>query len=444
MKIIKEYTQWLNENYQPIFEDAGYTLASGLNPILKDESTKYQFILGKIPELLTKYNAFLAATPAGTDFVTFRNTVAKSTIKNINTDAAQQTIFTALVKGGQTAKKGFLGLFGKQSLEEVVGATIDSLIKGESQLKFTNPPTVCNYNLPGTDPNYVLTVGEIYTYGGKIKTGSQFQQKTSNISFLLAFCNAYNIDAFAKGAGQLILSTRLNAKGESKQLAPGYIDLESAPQLDNDNLYLYSQELTGTVVANTVVKTNTGQTGGVAGVEGHYAAEFAAGSVELTPALQAEVAKAVNLCLAKFPAGSRPDIFTLTCGASTEYGYPKKQMPKAAGTGPVTPTDDATKNQVLAYRRGVAFMTALNTGLKAKDHLGFDNYEVKWSIGASGKTENSADRFVDLNIANNAVKPKVIETTSAQGTQTGSAINSVKSQAKFFELKLTLITPTKQ
>jgi hypothetical protein len=112
-------------------------------------------------------------------------------------------------------------------------------------------------------------------------------------------------------------------------------------------------------------------------------------------------------------------------------------MPKAAGTGAVTPSDDATKNQDLAYRRGVAFMNALNAGLKAKGHPGFDSYEVAWSIGLSGQQANAADRFVDLNISQNAVKPKATETTAIAGTTTGSAVSNVRANAQFYELKLT-------
>ena len=228
----------------------------------------------------------------------------------------------------------------------------------------------------------------------------------------------------------------------------GYLNLLSAPTIDADNLYLYSQKLLGDKAVGKEVKTDVTQTGGTAGVEGKYAAQFAVGSDQLTDALKAEVAKAVDLCVAKFPAGSRPDKFTLTSGASTEFGTPpnKKQMPKAEGTGPVTPTDDATKNQDLAYRRGVAFMNALNAGLKAKGHPGFDSYEVGWSIGLSGQQENAADRFVDLNIAKNAVKPKATETTTISGTQTGSELTNVRANAQFFELKLTFAAaaaPTK-
>ena len=310
------------------------------------------------------------------------------------------------------------------------------MIAGKSTLNYP-PATTCNYNLPAKDPNYLLTVGKIYEGPTRIKTDPAFKQSTSNTMYLLQFCNAYNIDAFSKGLGQLILSTRLNANGELKPESPGYIDLVSEPVIDPNTLYLYSQEVAGIVKADTDRQNNTTQTGGTDAALGHFAAEFGDGSDTLTPAIQAEVARAVELCLAQFPAGQRPNKFTLTSGASTEYG--KKQMPFSKGVGPVAvTTTDETKNQDLAYRRGLAFMTALNAGLLKKDHPGFGAYEIAWSIGASGKPENSADRFVDLNISQNAVKPKVKETNTADGTQTGSAVVSIKEKGQFYEHRLTL------
>lgn len=412
MKLIKGYQQWLNENFQAIFED--WTIDS------TTPSTE-GFAIDD-----AKYDQFLAS-PGGQLYSSFAGEVAKSNINNLRTKENQQQIFGAIVRHGQTAKKGFLGIFGGKSLEQVVNATLDSLIAGQSKLTYTK--SIVDYNIAGTDPTFGFTSGKCSNFGGPILTDSKYQKTNSRISFLLTFCNAYNIKAFETGQGQFILSTRMGTDG--------YLNLLSAPTIDADNLYLYSQKLLGDKAVGKAVTTTVTQTGGTDGVEGKYAAQFAVGSDQLTPALQAEVVKAVDLCVAKFPAGSRPDKFTLTSGASTEFGNPKKQMPKAEGTGPVTPTDDATKNQDLAYRRGVAFMNALNAGLKAKGHPGFDSYEVAWSIGLSGQQENAADRFVDLNISKNAVKPKATETTAIAGTQTGSELTNVRANAQFFELKLT-------
>ena len=411
MKLIKGYQQWLNENFQAIFED--WTIDS-VYPSTEG------FAIDD-----AKYDQFLAS-PGGQPFSSFAGEVAKSNISNLRTKENQQQIFGAIVRHGQTAKKGFLGIFGNKSLEDVVNATLDSLIAGQSKLTYTK--SIVDYNINGTDLSFGFTRGKISnSSAGPILTDSKYQKTYSRIVFLLAFCNAYNTKAFETGQGQIILSTRMGDDG--------YLDLMTAPTIDADNLYLYSQKLLGDKAVGKEVTTTVTQTGGTDAAGGRYAAEFAAGSDQLTPAIQAEVAKAVDLCVAKFPAGSRPDKFTLTSGASTEWNG--KQMPKAAGTGAVTPSDDATKNQDLAYRRGVAFMNALNAGLKAKGHPGFDSYEVEWSIGLSGQQANAADRFVDLNISKNAVKPKATETTAIAGTTTGSAVSNVRANAQFYELKLT-------
>jgi hypothetical protein len=412
MKLIKGYQQWLNENFQAIFED--WTIDS-LYPSTDG------FAIDD-----AKYDQYLASQ-WGQQFKQFTFEVAKSGVTNLKTKQYQQEIFGAIVRHGQTAKKGFLGIFGNKSLEEVVGATLDSLIAGQSKLNYTK--ATAEYNMSGTDAAIAFTSGKISSSSGPINTDPRFAQSVSRITFVLAFCNAYNTKAFETGQGQFILSTRLQEDG--------YLDLTSAPIVDADNLYLYSQQLLGDQVVGKEVTTTVTQTGGTDATQGKFAAEFAAGSDQLTPAIQAEVAKAVDLCVAKFPAGSRPDKFTLTSGASTEWNG--KQMPKAAGTGAVTPSDDATKNQDLAYRRGVAFMNALNAGLKAKGHPGFDSYEVAWSIGLSGQQANAADRFVDLNIAQNAVKPKATENTTATGTTTGSAVSNVRAKGQFYELKLNFV-----
>ena len=174
--------------------------------------------------------------------------------------------------------------------------------------------------------------------------------------------------------------------------------------------------------------------GGEEGASGNFAAEFDQGSDVVNAKVQAEVAKAVELCLAKFPAGKRPDKFTLTSGASTEFNG--KQMPAKAGVGPVKPTDDATKNQDLAYRRGVSFMNALNAGLKAKGHPGFDSFEIAWSIGKSGQPANPADRFVNLEIQKNSVKPIAKETSKMSTNVTGGETQVATTKGQIFELML--------
>jgi hypothetical protein len=418
MKLIKGYQQWLNENFHAVFED--WTV-DNLTPSTEG------FTIDD-----AKYDQFLAS-PTGKSFQQFTFEVTKSSISNLKTKDVQKEIFGALVRHGQVGKKGFLG-FGASSIEDMVNATLDSLIAGKSTLTYTK--ATAEYMPTAAGIGVAATQGKIQNGAAVISTDPRWAKSQSGITSVLRFCNAYNTKAFETGQGQIILSTRLQEDG--------YLDLTSAPTIDADNLYLYSQQLRGDLAAGKETTTTVTQTGGADATGGKFAAGFAQGSDQLNPAIQAEVAKAVELCVAKFPAGQRPDKFTLTSGASTEFGNPKKQMPKAAGTGPVTPTDDATKNQDLAYRRGVAFMNALNAGLKAKGHPGFDNYEVAWSIGLSGQQENAADRFVDLNIAQNAVKPKAVETTVTTGTQTGSAVSDIRSKGQFYELKLNLVVAAKK
>ena len=156
----------------------------------------------------------------------------------------------------------------------------------------------------------------------------------------------------------------------------------------------------------------------------------------------AKVADAVKLCMTQFPAGKIPQKFTLTSGASTEYGVDKAgvkiQMPFSKGVGPVTGTTVENTNQALAYRRGVAFMKALNTGLLEKDHPGFGAYEIAWSIGESGKQSNEADRFVDLNIQLNSKGPVLPDTISNATVKTDKSVTNTLSTGQFFEFKLTI------
>ena len=113
-------------------------------------------------------------------------------------------------------------------------------------------------------------------------------------------------------------------------------------------------------------------------------------------------------------------------------------MPFSKGVGPVAvTTTDETKNQDLAYRRGLAFMTALNAGLKAKGHLGFPTAVIKWTIGQSGPAANNADRFVDLNITDNAKQPIApLPTNTTTGALAGPATATVKDKAQLYELQL--------
>jgi hypothetical protein len=363
------------------------------------------------------------SSPAGGAFRKFTELVQKSGIETLNMESAQEGILFALAKRGQQTKSGFLGI-GKVTDDKLVKSALEKLAKGEVNLAFNQ--RLVDY-VPGTTSNYVRTEGKV-TNNTTIDTAPKYAQTESFVKYLCNFMNYYNTAAFKEGRPQFQLSTRINPE-------TGYIDLVTAPDINGSStLYLYSPKLAGTIVAQKEVETSIENVGGETAVSGNFAAEFDQGSDVVNAKVQAEVAKAVELCLGKFPAGKRPDKFTLTSGASTEYNG--KQMPAKAGVGPVKPVDDATKNQDLAYRRGVSFMNALNAGLKAKGHPGFDNFEIAWSIGKSGQPANPADRFVNLEIEKNAVKPVAKETSKVSTNVSGGAAQVATAKGQIFELML--------
>ena len=363
------------------------------------------------------------SSPAGGAFRKFTELVQKSGIETLNMESAQEGILFALAKRGQQTKSGFLGI-GKVTDDKLVKSALEKLAKGEVNLAFNQ--RLVDY-VPGTTSNYVRTEGKV-TNNTTIDTAPKYAQTESFVKYLCNFMNYYNTAAFKEGRPQFQLSTRINPE-------TGYIDLVTAPDINGSStLYLYSPKLAGTIVAQKEVETSIENVGGETAVSGNFAAEFDQGSDVVNAKVQAEVAKAVELCLGKFPAGKRPDKFTLTSGASTEYNG--KQMPAKAGVGPVKPVDDATKNQDLAYRRGVSFMNALNAGLKAKGHPGFYNFEIAWSIGKSGQPANPADRFVNLEIEKNAVKPVAKETSKVSTNVSGGAAQVATAKGQIFELML--------
>jgi len=369
---------------------------------------------------INAYDAF-RTKPEAKQFRLFTDLASKSGLTSLGTDDMPEILF-ALMKNGQVGKKGFLGI-GKVSNSDLVNKTLDALATGKATLSYEQG--YADY-VP-TSGGYVRTAGRV-AGDYLINTDPSENQSSSAKSNLCNFMNFYNVNAFKLGQPQFVLSQRLDENG--------YLDLVSAPDVTGDTLYLYAAKIGAQVTATKNVQTTTTQVGGETAVSGNFAAEFDQGSDVVNAKVQAEVAKAVELCLTKFPAGKRPDKFTLTSGASTEYNG--KQMPQATGVGAVKPVDDATKNQDLAYRRGVAFMNALNAGLKAKSHPGFDSFEIAWSIGKSGKQANPADRFVNLELQKNAVKPVAKETSSVTVNQTGSTTQSGTAKAQLFELKLKL------
>ena len=412
MKLVKGYTQWLNENFTEIFED--YDVVN-LNLMPNGD--------GIDPTQYTKYLSGQLAEP----FKTFIDEVSKySSVSNIKAPANYHQIIGSLIQKGQ----------GTKNLPEVFKAGMDKLIAG--QIKIGYEKALVDYNYT-TNPVNAMTAG-VVTSPTHISDGSvykRFLKSTTEIGRLLSFVNAYNTNAFKIAGGQFILSKRLREDG--------YLDLISAPVPDPNTLYLYSQQIGKETVKPVQPTIGDAAPGGDPQI-GKFDVKFDSGSdvIDLTkPDILDKVANAVKLCMTQFPAGKIPQKFTLTSGASTEYGVDKAgvkiQMPFSKGVGPVAvTTTDETKNQDLAYRRGKAFMKALNDGLQAKDHPGFVAYEIAWSIGASGKQANEADRFVDLNIQSNAKGPVLPDPTSNDTAQTVKSVTNTLSKGQFFEFKLTI------
>ena len=407
MKLVKGYTQWLNENFTEIFED--YEVVNlNLRP-------NGDFI---DPAQYTKYLSGQLAEP----FKKFIDEVSKySSVSNIKVPANYHQIIGSLIQKGQ----------GTNNLPAVFKAGMDKLIAG--QIKIGYEKALVDYNYT-TNPVNAMTAGKV-TNATYITTRDtpQFQKSISQVGSLLSFVNAYNTNAFKIAGGQFILSKRLREDG--------YLDLISAPVPDPNTLYLYSQQIGKQISTPLPPTVNTDAPGGGT-YTGKFDVQFDSGSDVLKPEMLAKVADAVKLCMTQFPAGKIPQKFTLTSGASTEYGVDKAgvkiQMPFSKGVGPVTGTTVENTNQALAYRRGVAFMKALNDGLQAKDHPGFVAYEIAWSIGASGKQANEADRFVDLNIQSNAKGPVLPDPTSNDTAQTVKSVTNTLSKGQFFEFKLTI------
>lgn len=424
MTLIKNFEQFVNENLNQKFA------------IFEDTISYSKTALPKSPFNQATYDTWKASASA----VEFRKLLALAQVNNSGLDVITEpdyamSLLYSLLKRGQATKTG-LGawLLGKKvTANDLVETGLKGLTADELKLQVTVGSA--DYIPYGSA---MRTSGVINSSNGgfnaldplwDLDREPELNQKSSGVGYVCAFVNHHNIIAFANGQGQYVLSQRLKEDG--------YMDFMSAADLKSDDtLYLYASKLKGQVQATkTTVETPVG---GETAATGKYGAEFAAGSADLNPAVQAEVAKAADFVATKFPAGSVPDKFQLTSGASTEWGNPKKNYPQTSGTGPVAnAVSDEQKNQDLAYRRGVAFANALNAKLKEKGHPGIDGFVVNWSIGRSGQQENPADRFIDLEVQKNEVAPKKKTTTVA--TQTGGGTDTLKNKAQVYEIKVSMV-----
>lgn len=412
MTLIKNFEQFVNENLEQkfqVFEDdinlgvAGRGYKS--NDLVREEYSKW------------------LSTPAAAQFRAFiaLQEVSGNPLAN---DSNQADIIYSLLKRGQETKKGFLGI-GKTTETDIVKAGFEALKTNKLTLNVVQG--VAEYVPKSATETWKVRVA------GKVASSSflirepKYNQYVAESYKLIAFVNEFNTEAFRNGTGQYVLSQRLREDG--------YLDmLSEADVVDQNTLYLYASKIKGQVAASKEVAETP--VGGEPEATGKYGAEFAAGSAEINPAVQAEVEKAADFVANKFPAGSVPDKFQLTSGASTEWN--KKNYPQTSGTGAVAnPATDEQKNQDLAYRRGVAFANALNAKLKEKGHPGIDGYVVNWAIGRSGQQANPADRFIDLEVKKNEVAPK--KQASVAVSQTGSTATQVTTtKGQIFEYKLSI------
>lgn len=411
MTLIKNFEQFVNENLEQkfkIFED----IDSGDYPTNEIASNEF---------------ATWLTTPAAAQFRTFA-AMQKVGGNKLGDENNQASILFALLKRGQATKKGFLGI-GATTDNDIAKAGFAALKAGTIKLGMTQGTV--EYTPVSAKGSYLVRTAGKFTgaVSQGLLTDPKFNQSYSNAQFLVAFINEYNTQAFATGAAQYVVSKRMRTDG--------YLDfLAAADVVDTDNLYLYATRVKSTDQA--VKDVNEVPTGGEPAATGKYGAQFAQGLADINPSVQAEVDKAAEFVATKFPAGSVPDKFQLTSGASTEWGNPKKNYPQTSGTGPVAnPAGEEQKNQELAYRRGVAFATALNAKLKASGHPGIDGYVVNWAIGRSGQQENAADRFIDLEVAKNEIEPK--KQTSMNVSATGSKATQIATtKGQLFEFKLSM------
>jgi len=413
MTLIKNFERFVNENLEQKFQ------------VFENVAINGKWI-GSYPSnsaATAEFDTWLT-TSAAAQFRTFA-ALQRVSGNKLGQKENQASILFALLKRGQETKKGILGI-GKVSDDDIAKKGFAALAAGTITLQMTE--ATVEYTPDEKDLRYAKTAGKFNTWG-MLLTGPSYNQVASNPNYLVDFVNEYNTQALAKGEAQYVVSTRMKEDG--------YLDfLSAADKVDNTTLYLYANKVRDTEIA----KKDTVEThfGGEPAETGKYGAEFEQGSAKINLSVQAQVDKAAEFVAAKFPAGSVPDKFQLTSGASTEWSG--KNYPQTSGTGAVAnPATDEQMNQDLAYRRGVAFAMALSAKLKEKGHPGIDGYVVNWAIGRSGQQANAADRFIDLEVKKNEVEPKKVVSTNV--TTTGSkGVVSGQAKGQLFEFKLSMVS----
>ena len=291
-----------------------------------------------------------------------------------------QNIIQAIVQhmGGGNVKKG---------VKLLVRA-----IKEQGQKLFVDQKTL-PVNLSGTQ---IATHGNVMQ--NKVETDSKRAMNNRTVpATLVTYLNGFNMSAYANDGEIYDVETMDDG---------GFLNFMQGPNDPGGVLIVYSlskgMKQTAETGTEDVVEKGYKATG-------KYDTDYRAG--DSTPDSKI-VTKAVNEIFQMFPADVDIDVFNLQAGASANWGSEK--LPNSEGKGDTGYAEgNEGKNQKLAFDRGNNFMMAVNKGLKAKGHPGFDNYVVNWKV----EGQNQSDQFIDLML--NVDKKDKIETiiikTSIEG-----------------------------
>jgi len=440
MKIIKEYSQWLNENFSianSMFEWTAPTKDSqgGTNTVPAGNTADNDNGLSRA-ELDT-----FRKTSAGTIFDRFA-----SDFNNAGGVSAQQ-VLASLLAGA--VKKKLLGLIAKGG-NAIVSQALG--LVGSGQLSINYDAEAFNYNFEGSAGNTkVYTRGQ--TSGNTRLFATGYRNGKSNLLSLISFINTYNINAYALNLPQYCLSARLEGPIQAEGEQHGFINLEKEPGTYQQSevgtesspgiLYVYSTKKALAKNAVGSFQANDTSIGGQEAIVSNYETDFAAGNADCTTfKVTAAVKKAAHQIAQIWPAGQKgPDIFKLTSGASADWnGNP---LPDSTGTGQTFPgvKPGEKQNQQLAYLRGFNFMNAVNTELRTLGHPGFPKFEVSWVIGNTGGPVKNG-KYVDLMLQNQEIKPTVITVTKYVSKLVG-ANSTGASTGVLYEFKVFITGETK-
>ena len=444
MKLVKGYSQWLNENFSianSMFEwtapkidgkyiqTVGVSDVDGANGLNQADMTAF------------------TGTPAGAQFLKFEQEFTRT---NKNGTIKAREVLASLLTG--SVKKKFLGLFNRREAGMISQAL---RLVGSGQLRINYESEVFNYNVDPTDGyNRVLTRGRI---SGLTQLDPTVINGRSSLDGLLSFINLHNVNSFALNLPQYCLTARVEPPKQAEGESQGFIDLtkvagtyseyETGGDASPGILYVYSTQMNLFQDSQGSNQTDSNSVGGTVGATGQYETDFASGKSDCTTPKVAEAVKKAAYEIAQlWPAGTGPDTFNLTSGASADWRNSKGnryQLPETTGTGPTFTgkTEDEKSNQKLAYERGLNFMNAVNAKLKTLGHPGFPNFVVSWVIGNTGGPGKTG-KYVDLMLDTQAKEPTVTKVTKYVSTVSG-AKSTGKSVGTLYEFKLSVIGETK-